>query len=50
MPKQGIQKSKVYTIPAPTGGLNDRDARDAMPPTDALEMIKVDLVEEVAMN
>ena len=33
------QKSRIMLFPSPVGGLNARDAYDAMPPSDAVQMV-----------
>lgn len=33
--------SQSYTLPPPTGGLNDRDALDLMPETDAIRLVNI---------
>lgn len=37
-PRRNIDSGQPFTLPAPTGGLNARDAYDRMPPQDAISL------------
>ena len=37
-PTRSKPKASAVSVPAPIGGLNTRDALDAMPPTDAIQL------------